>query len=308
MWLKEINNMFTIFRQGQVLKRGDLDIFVRDSSNQLIDPVEISYAIYDKSDGIEVLVAGPGLTPVRVDFGSYFAPYKISEDSNVGRHIIKWDIREATASALVQINEDYMVASTDLYLETLPGVPMQVRELVTKLRIMLRDNHPDRNYHFRPPAYEDEIQKYTEKFGYIWTDLELLEYLLWAADGISMYPPETTINIENVRPGQKTILLVFAAVHALRAVTLNWIADEFNYSISGVSLDLEKSSKYQSMKENYEAEAEKLIDALTRSVHITRGLRHSRFVGGGRFRGPFTGSGVTTTSTYLDTVRRGGFY
>ena len=45
----------------------------------------------------------------------------------------------------------------------------------------------------------------------------------------------------------KALLLTAAMSWAIQMLQNNWIADEFDYSIGGVSLNLEKSSKYSDM-------------------------------------------------------------
>ena len=71
----------------------------------------------------------------------------------------------------------------------------------------------------------------------------------------------------------KGILLIRGGVYALRALAINWAGEEFSYSISGVSLDIDKMSKYQSMKENFEADYERTIEVIKTNIVILRGVR-----------------------------------
>jgi hypothetical protein len=50
-----------------------------------------------------------------------------------------------------------------------------------------------------------------------------------------------------------------------------------SYSISGVSLDIEKSSKYQSMADSFTAEFDKLVEQNKASIKIIKGLRQQKF-------------------------------
>lgn len=78
-----------------------------------------------------------------------------------------------------------------------------------------------------------------------------------------------------------------------------------SYSISGVSLDIDKSSKYQSMKENFIQEYDKVVDAAKRSIKIIKGLKQPRFgIGISSALGPFSGNGVQSRANW---VRGGGF-
>jgi hypothetical protein len=45
-----------------------------------------------------------------------------------------------------------------------------IDHLIYRLRILLRDNNPDRNYRFRPPSSSKFIQGQTQVFGFVWED------------------------------------------------------------------------------------------------------------------------------------------
>jgi hypothetical protein len=72
------------------------------------------------------------------------------------------------------------------------------------------------------------------------------------------------------------------------------------YSVSGVSLDVEKSSKYQSMKENFISEYDKLKDQAKRSIKIIKGLQQPRYgVGISSAMGPFSRPGVQSRRNFV---------
>lgn len=65
------------------------------------------------------------------------------------------------------------------------------------------------------------------------------------------------------------------------------------YSISGVSLDIEKSSKYMSIKDEYINEYDKLVEQNKQSIKIIKGLRQFRYgVGITSALGPLSRPGV----------------
>ena len=73
-----------------------------------------------------------------------------------------------------------------------------------------------------------------------------------------------------------------------------------SYSIGGISLDIDKSSKYESLKSNAEDQFQKLLEAKERTVNITKGLKQSRFgIGVRQATGPITGHGIMTPRKYL---------
>lgn len=73
-----------------------------------------------------------------------------------------------------------------------------------------------------------------------------------------------------------------------------------SYSIGGISLDLEKSSKYEGMKSNAEEQWDKLVEAKSRTEKYLRGLSQPRFGRGVRSAfGPQVGRGVLSPRSFL---------
>jgi hypothetical protein len=72
------------------------------------------------------------------------------------------------------------------------------------------------------------------------------------------------------------------------------------YSISGVSLDLEKSSKYQAMKDEYINEYDKLVEANKETIKIIKGLKQFKYgVGITSALGPLNRPGVQSRRNLL---------
>ena len=66
-----------------------------------------------------------------------------------------------------------------------------------------------------------------------------------------------------------------------------------SYSVSGVSLDIERSSKYQAMKDEYISEYDKLVEAAKASIKIIKGLRQFKYgIGIQSALGPLSRPGV----------------
>lgn len=172
---------------------------------------------------------------------------------------------------------------------------------------MLVSNSPDRNYHFRPPAHEETVQQFSRVFGYIWEDVELQEYILRSLDMISAAPPRTPFGsvdqMVQFRPEWRTLLLTGAMVHALQALRINWVADEFNYSIGGVSLDLEKSSKYEGAYQAASDQFDKQLEKGKATINVVKGLQQPRFGMGIRSAfGPYVGAGVLSPRKFVGFV------
>lgn len=298
--------MSVVFKRGQELSRSNgLNIFLKSKDGTPKNAAEITYSVYDFTTGIEVLLpALANRTPVNASVGEYYAPFVIPIDANLGEYRVRWYVREYLDSPQAQIVQKFAVVENSAQLVSIPGSSNVELDLVRQLRIFLRDNNPARNYRFAPPAGEEATNGQTRVFGYVWEDGELLEFLRWSLDSINMHPPATffdTLDDLMVRQRSwRTLLLTGASVHAFRGVTANWILEEFGYSIGGVSLDLEKSSKYQSMMNDMQAQFKDAVEPAKETVKIFRGLKQSRYGTGIRSSfGPSVGRGALTPRRFI---------
>ena len=82
------------FLRGQQLGREDLNLFLTNPSNHPVNAAEISYALYDFTTGLEVLVGPPKRTPTNPSVGEYYASIIIPLDANLGDYRIRWAMRE----------------------------------------------------------------------------------------------------------------------------------------------------------------------------------------------------------------------
>lgn len=166
-------------------------------------------------------------------------------------------------------------------------------------------NSPDKHYHFRPPEHEGVVGKYNRVFGHVWDDSELIEYLERSLDWWNMFPPSTmgicTMDaLLSQYPAWGTVVLWGAIVHAAMALAFNWIQEEFDYSIGGVSLSIERSSKYESMKSNAESQFDKATEAKMMTVKFIRGLQQPKYGIGIRSAfGPHVGRGVLSPRNFI---------
>ena len=83
-------------------------------------------------------------------------------------------------------------------------------------------------------------------------------------------------------------------------ILTNGIVAHNSYSIGGVSLDIDKASKYESLKQNAEGQFDKGTEAKVRTVKFIRGLQQPRFGRGVRSSfGPFVGRGVLSPRAFV---------
>lgn len=296
--------MSVAYQPGQTLTQNDLKILIRDNIGNLVDPYYIRYSMFDYTTGVEVLIGAPDQVPATTGVGQYYASTTIPLDSNIGDWVVRWNFRETVGSPLVQVVQEFNIVAKDVNTDITSESSEQL--LIRRLRIILRDNNPDRNYRFRPPASEKFLQAQAQVFGYVWEDYELYEYLLMAVDFFNTAPPVTGITLVQTPDRWRAVVLLKAASLACGALALNWIVDEYDYSISGVSLNLDKSSKYQAMKDSFENEYEKILELAKRSIKICVGLKQPRYgIGISSALGPYSRPGVQSRSNYVSGFRGG---
>lgn len=284
-----------MFNRGQLLKPTDL--FIRFSNAPCSggqDPYQITYAIFHvQPNGTELLISpSPVEVPVRQYSGYYYASGQIPGNLLDGNYRIRWSVLEAVGQTVpTLVLEDFIIGPLPVTQGNVGDE--RIRALAKSLRTLLRDNDPDRNYHFRPPSSAGFLHRQTKRFGFIWTDDELMEYSIMAVDLLNSSPPATGFTIQNFPDRARTLILYGAAYHALIAITLNWIEEEFDYSIGGISLSIEKSSKYESMKQNLEQLWADGVERFKASIKIHKGLQQPRYNPGARsLFGPYTGRNV----------------
>ena len=296
--------MAITFKRGQELGRSDLHIFMKSKDGTPTNVAKITYNIYDFTTGVEVLMRPSDRIPINPAIGEYFASFIIPPDANIGPMRIRFFFQKYLNSPQVEVVQEFSIVDNLTQVITLPGVTPIEYDLIRGLRIMLRDGNPQRNYHFNAPNSEESVNQYTKVFGYIWEDHELLEFLRVSNDAINMYPPQTFFQTLDMLISQhrnwRTLLFTGAMVHSISALTLNWVVDEFDYSIGGVSLNIEKSSKYQSMANDCQTRFQEFITNAKSTVLVQRGLKQSRFGVGIRSSfGPSVGRGAMTPRRFL---------
>lgn len=298
--------MSTTFDQGQTLERGDLDIFLTDGDGNPTNAYSISYSVYyvDPATGLEVLIGPEGRTPVNPDVGEYYASLLIPSNASAGCYRIRWLFKETASSSQEGVVQEFGVVAESSLAPT-SAYSVCVTNLIHKMRTLTRDNNPDKNYKFRPPEGEGTVGCYNQVFGYIWTDEEFAEYLEIALWKWNLHPPNTdqyrTIDVVcTQKPSWQASLLWGALVNAAQALAYNWSSDEFSYSIGGISLDIEKSSKYMDLKRNAEEQWDKMTEAKARTEKYVRGLSQPRFGRGVRSSfGPQVGRGVLSPRSFV---------
>lgn len=300
--------MAVAFAPSQTIARGDLDIFLTNGSGNPTNAADIFYGIYYVDPGppeVEVLIGSDHRLPVNPTVGEYYASLMVPPSATAGSYRIRWTFKEFEDSPYQQVVQEFATVQPGVIVTSLSRSE-GTQEMITSLRRLLRDANPDRNYKFRPPEFEGSVGQYDRVFGQIWEDDELVEYCERGLDWWNTFPPFTGGNTPNLdrlvrdMPAWRTAILWSAISHACFALAINWVADEFDYSIGGVSLTIEKSSKYESLKSNAEGQFDKATEAKSRTVKFIRGLQQPRFGMGVRSAfGPHVGRGILSARSFM---------
>lgn len=216
------------FIPGQTLTREDLQIILTNADGQRQNAYEISYAIFDNTSGTELLIGSATRTPENPEVGEYYANIRIPEFAPYGDYVVRWTFKQFAGGPDHQVAQEFGVVPEGTQTSQLSIYTEKELSLINSLRIMLRDSNPDRNYHFRPPSSQDALTKQTRVFGYIWEDAELKEAIERGIDMINLYPPQTYFSIATLDRNWTTIVLTAAAIHALTALSINWVCEEFS--------------------------------------------------------------------------------
>jgi hypothetical protein len=136
--------MSVAFHQGYQLTASDLKIIIRDISGVPEDPYYIRYSIFDYTTGLEVLIGNPDQIPATSGTGQYYANSTIPLDANIGDWVIRWHFMETPTAPLIEVVQEFNVVSSDIKTQIAQTTNQEV--MMRRLRIILRDNNPDRNY------------------------------------------------------------------------------------------------------------------------------------------------------------------
>jgi hypothetical protein len=304
--------MSVAFKRGSTTTSNDLTITIRDPLGNLLDPYRLEYAIYDATTGVEVLFGALVNLPIRTSQGQFYAQISIPADVNVGDWRIRWTIQESSTDPVYQSVEEFAVVGDNTVVSFTGN--SGIDNLIFRLRRFLGDANPDRNYRFRPPESSKFIQGQTQVFGFIWEDQDLYEFILMAIADINYRPPVTGITLVDILNNSSrffswsTIIVFRAAWYACFQQAMIWVSNEFSYSISGVSLDIEKSSKYMSLKDELGAEFDKQIEAAKAGLKYIVGLKQAKFgIGLQSSLGPLSRPGIQSRANWVASGRPGSF-
>ena len=276
--------------QGKRLGPGDLSILIRGSRGELLDPACISYSIFQITDKVPTfgqraydfdleqpnhmgsgtlpednltLATLPHAVPYRSSQGAYWVAMAVPT-LWLGVFRLVWYVTQYQGEPENRVFEDFIVQPIDpasssfeaasAIIAPRPETKNKYAPAIMYVRELISDTNPDRNYHFRPPTPGKVVAGYTSRVGYIWTDPTVLRMLDINISKLNTWNPKnlTNYSLDNVPKDWGRCAAIGAASSCLTGESARWAADEFSYSLNGVSLDINKSSLYMSLAQTYD--------------------------------------------------------
>jgi hypothetical protein len=242
------------------------------------------------------LASPPGQIPIRASLGTFYAQFTIPTTWK-GVYKIVWQLQVFPGSCpLSFVHMDFIVQTIDpvdpafeapsMIIGKQMGIadarttPAMFAQAIRVVRELLSDTNPDRNYHFRPPTPGKVVSNYTTRVGFIWLDTTILVNLAVAISMLNVYNPMNyyNFNLNTIPFDWGNIAAMEAASLCLSGESARWAADEFSYSLNGVSLDINKSALYQSLAQTYQQQFNTLAPLVTANRPVSMGLRQQRWL------------------------------
>ncbi len=133
--------MSVVFTTGQVLNRGDLDVFITNTSGNPSNVFQITFALYfvDPASQQEVLIGSANRIPVNPSVGEFYAAIQIPSSATPGDYRVRWLFKETSTSQLQGVVQEFGIVSVTSQTTSNPHSPC-VTDLIKKMRILTRDN------------------------------------------------------------------------------------------------------------------------------------------------------------------------
>jgi hypothetical protein len=243
-----------------------------------------------------VLVSQPQSTPIRASVGTFYAQFTIPTTWK-GVYKIVWQLQEFAGNCPNSfVHMDFIVQTIDpadpafeapsmiigkqMSIADARTTPKMFAQAIRVVRELLSDTNPDRNYHFRPPTPNYVVANYTTRVGFIWLDSTILVNLALSISMLNLYNPMNYYNwnLNTIPYDWGNIAALQAASLCLSGESARWAAEEFGYSLNGVSLDLNKSALYQSLAQTYAQQFTTLAPLVTANRPFSAGLRQQRWL------------------------------
>lgn len=282
---------------GKTLGAGDLSLATRDTSGALVVPASLSYSIFYTLNGAQT-PASDGSGPIvnstnytNPTTGTYYVNLTVPTSWAIGNYSVVWYLQQySTADPVSTITYEFWVVNVDpvtssfeapsVLLFQNPALNPKYAPAIMMVRNLLKDTDPDKNYHFRPPTPGRVVAGYTTRCGFIWTDEEVVMNLQMSISQLNTWNPMNYYNftLDSIPMDWGNCAAIGAASWCLSSESARWSADEFGYSLNGVSLDINKASLYQALSDSYQQRFETWAPLITANRPYSSGLRQQRWL------------------------------
>ena len=242
------------------------------------------------------LASPPQQVPIRASLGTYYAQFTIPVTWK-GVYKIVWQLQQYAANCPQSyVHMDFIVQTIDpadpafeapsmiigkqMSIASARTTPAMYAQAIRNVRELLADTNPDRNYHFRPPTPGKVVANYTTRVGFIWLDTTVLVNLAISISMLNLYNPMNYYSwtLDTIPMDWGNIAALEAASLCLSGESARWAADEFSYSLNGVSLDINKSALYSSLSQTYQTQFNTMAPLVTANRPVSAGLRQQRWL------------------------------
>ena len=280
--------MSIVFIPGKQLQQGDLSLVVRGSGGLVYDPPVVTFSILQLLQDQEFVVFGPKSPAEKSAVGQYWVNLSIPTMWS-GSFKLVWYLQDESGNES-QVYEEFQVIPMEtsktsheapsLGMARNPTITESTANLIIYVRELLSDENPDRNYHFRPPTQGKTIAGFSQRVGFIWEDKTIVRMLDLAIMRLCTVNPlvEYHYTLDNIPPNWAKAACIGAAGFCLSKEAARWVADEFSYSLNGVSLDINKAQMYQGLGAEYKQEFDEWAVSIAASKPSSVGLRQSRWL------------------------------
>lgn len=282
--------MFAI-PQGKTLGAADLSIYIREETGALYNPSLITYSLFavDRDTRIETLVSTPNLIPASDGTGIFHVNMTVPT-TWIGEFKLVWYINRYADSPVDTVTEEFQVVeftpgrssfeAPSVLMVSKPGISDKTAGMIMLVRELLSDTNPDRNYHFRPPTPGKTVAGFNARFGFIWNDDTIIRMLRLAINQLNLTNPKNIYDftIDSIPEAYTATACIGAAAKCLSAEAARWAAEEFSYSLNGVSLDINKAQTYQQLAGAYAEEFKELAQTAMANKAASVGLRQQRWL------------------------------
>jgi len=215
-----------------------------------VDKVEIFDALPD--EGGQIIQTIPSSDIIKSDTGTYKYIMDPVEYGKGGKFYYD-KITYHSDSTSVEEAIGYVWVKDQSASLTVPN------NVLRDIRIYLHDDNPDKDYRFSPPEFPDLYRQTSRRNQYVWDDHQLDLAFRLAVHRIHAVPPNAPLGLNLLLTREYWVVLRAAYIEAMLIKIPLWINEEFDYTLGGLSLTINKSEKYKSLMDSLNSNLDEFL-------------------------------------------------